>query len=187
MRALPKTNGIAIRYTTDGSAPTTAGAATYAGIFRVPPGCRVVCAIGVAAAYGINSEMLRIVIPQPGREEPGMDLRIPARLNQQIRLFDAGAVWNFIQRLDEAAGVVAYDLGVTAESSDGLQHIEYSGALDSGYTAASIKLSADKLQEVVGSGVMRMTVASLGFPTGQVLLDWLRVSNQSFDASKVTQ
>lgn len=187
LRALPKTNGIAIRYTTDGSAPITAGAATYAGVFRVPSGCRVVCAIAVAAAYGINSETLRIAIPQPGREEPSLDLRIPARLNQRIRLDDAGAVWSFIQRMEEAASIVAYDLGITAESSDGLQHIEYSGALDSGYSAASIKIAGDKLQELVGAGAMRMTVASLGFSTGQALLDWLRASNQSFDVSKVTQ
>ena len=34
--ALPKANGIAIRYTTDGSSPTSAGFATYDGPFRVP-------------------------------------------------------------------------------------------------------------------------------------------------------
>jgi len=34
--ALPKANSIAIRYTTDGSSPTSAGATTYDGAFRVP-------------------------------------------------------------------------------------------------------------------------------------------------------
>ncbi len=34
--ALPKANGVAIRYTTDGSSPTSAGFATYDGVFRVP-------------------------------------------------------------------------------------------------------------------------------------------------------
>ena len=32
-----------------------------------------------------------------------------------------------------------------------------------------------------------MTVGSLGFPTGQALLDWLKATNQPFDTSKVTQ
>ena len=185
--ALPKTNGINIRYTTDGSSPTTASAATYAGMIRVPAGCRVVCAIAVAADYGANSEIIRIAIPQPGKEEPSLDVRLPARWNSRVRLDDAGAVWNFIQRLDEAGNIVAYDVGLTAESEDGLQHVEYSGAVDSGYNSASIKAAADKLQEVVGAGALRMSVGSLGFPTGQALLDWLKASNQSFDTSKVKQ
>lgn len=185
--ALPKANGIAIRYTTDGSAPTTASAATYAGVIRIPTGCRVVCAIAVAADFGLNSEIIRIAIPQPGREEPALNLSQPARWNNRVRLDDAAAVWDFIQRLGAAASVMAHDVGLTAESEDGLQHVEYSGAVDSGYNAASIETSANKLQEVVGAGALRMTIGSLGFPTGQSLLDWLRASNQSFDVSKVKQ
>ena len=96
-------------------------------------------------------------------------------------------MWDFIQRLDEAATVVAFDLQLTAESTDGLQHVEYSGALDAGYTAASMKTAADKLQEIVGAGALRMTVGSLGFATGQALLDWLKATNQPFDAAKVQQ
>jgi hypothetical protein len=65
--ALPKANGIAIRYTTDGSSPTSAGSATYDGKFRVPANCRVVCAIAMAADYGLNSETIRIPIPQQGK------------------------------------------------------------------------------------------------------------------------
>lgn len=187
LRALPRTNGVAIRYTTDGSAPTTVSAATYEGAFRVPSGTRVVCAIAVAAAYQLNSEILRIQIPQPGKEGPKLDTQAPARLNLRVRLDDAGAVWDFIRRLDAAVNVQVYDLGMTAESSDGLQHVEFSGAVDGGYTAASIKAAAGKLQEVVGDGALRMTIGSLGFPTGQALLDWLKAGNQAFDLSKVTQ
>jgi hypothetical protein len=187
LRALPKANGLAIRYTTDGSAPTTVGAATYEGVFRVPVGSRVVCAIAVASAFGINSEILRIQIPQPGKEGPKLDPKAPARWNQRIKLDDSGAVWDFVQRLDELATVVAYDLELTAESGDGLQHIEYSGAIDAGYTAVSMKTAADKLQDIVGAGALRMTVGSLGFQTGQALLDWLKATNQPFDQSKVVQ
>ena len=187
LRALPKTNGVTIRYTTDGSAPASASAATYSGVFRVPPGCRVVLAVATAAAYGLNSETLRIPIPQPGKETPSLDPHIPARWNDRLRLDDAGLVWDFIQRLDGAPGVLVYDVGLTAESTDGLQHIEYSGAADAGYGAASLKVSADKMQEVVGAGTLRLMVSSLGFPTGQALLDWLKANNQSFDITKVAQ
>jgi len=185
--ALPKTNGISIRYTTDGSSPTTAGFATYDGPFRVPANCRVVCAMAVASAYGLNSETIRLPIPQRGQEERALDPAIPARWNQQTKLDDSGAVWDFIQRLEKATGVGAHDISLTAESSDGQQNVEYSGALDGGYDAAALKSVADKLQEIVSGGSLRMTIGSLGFPTGQTLLDWLKATNQSFNLAKVSQ
>ena len=187
LRALPRVAGIAIRYTTDGSAPTHVGAASYDDTFRVPAGSRVVCAIAGASDVGLYSEVLRVPIPQPGGTGPKLDATKPARWTQRAKLDDAGAVWDFIQRLAEAATVVAFDLQLTAESIDGLQHVEYSGALDAGYTAASMKTAADKLQEIVGAGALRMTVGSLGFATGQALLDWLKATNQPFDAAKVQQ
>ncbi|WP_179636328.1 DUF499 domain-containing protein [Sphaerotilus montanus] len=187
LRVLPKAPGVEIRYTTDGSSPTHVGAATYDGTFRVPAGSRVVCAVASASALGISSEVLRISITEGDRTGPKLDAAKPARWIQRTKLDDAGAVWDFIQRLDEATTVIAYDLQLTAESNDGLQHIEYSGALDAGYTAASMKAAADKLQEIVGAGALRMAVGSLGFATGQSLLDWLKATNQPFEASKVQQ
>ena len=82
---------------------------------------------------------------------------------------------------------MSYDIALTAESSDGLQHIEFSGALDGGYDAAVLKDVANRLQELAGTGSLRMTIGSLGFSTGQALLDWLKASNQQFDMSKVRQ
>jgi hypothetical protein len=185
--ALPKANGIAIRYTTDGSSPTTAGFATYDGPFRVPANCRIVCAMAVASAYDLNSETIRIPIPQKGQEERTLDPAIPARWNQQAKLDDSTAAWDFIQRLEKAAGVNAYDISLTAESSDGQQNVEYSGALEAGYDAASLKSVAGKLQEIVNGGSLRMTIGSLGFPTGQALLDWLKATKQPFNLAKITQ
>jgi hypothetical protein len=185
--ALPKANGTSIRYTTDGSSPTSAGFATYDGVFRVPAKCRVVCAMAVSTGYDLNSDAIRIAIPQKGQERPPIDPILPARWTQQTKLDDAGAVWDFIQRLELAAGVSVYDISLTAESSDGQQNVEYSGALDGGYAAAAVKSVADKLQEVVGGGSLRMTIGSLGFPTGQALLDWLKATNQPFNAAKVSQ
>jgi hypothetical protein len=185
--ALPKANGISIRYTTDGSSPTSAGFATYDGAFRVPANCRIVCAMAVASAYDLNSEIVRIPIPQKGATDPSLDLTNPARWNQQTKLDDPAAVWDFIQRLEKSPGVVAFDIGLTAESGDRQQSVDYSGALDGGYDAAALKSVAGKLQEIVTGGSLRMTVGSLGFPTGQALLDWLKATNQPFDAAKVTQ
>ncbi|SBT09843.1 ATPase-like protein [Candidatus Accumulibacter aalborgensis] len=186
--ALPRANGVTIRYSTDGSSPGSAGAATYDGPFRVPGNCRVVCAMAVSGAYDLNSETLRINIPQRGAAvRPPIDPGLPARWIQQTKLDDAGAVWDFIQRLASASGVRAHDLSLTAESSDGQQNVDYSGALEDGYDAAAAKSVAEKLQEIVQGGSLRMTAGSLAFPTGQALLDWLKTTNQPFDVARVSQ
>jgi hypothetical protein len=187
LQALPKANGITIRYTTDGSSPTSVAAATYENIFRVPAGCRVVCAYAYAAAYSLASETIRITIPQPGTTDPTLDRTIPARYNQRIRLDDAGAVWDFLQKMESAVNVTAYALSLSAESADELQHIEYTGDIDEGYQATKLKSIADSLQILVGAGGLKMTLGSLGFSTGQALLDWLRNAGQSLDITKVTQ
>jgi hypothetical protein len=143
--------------------------------------------MAVASEYDVNSETIRIPIPQKGREETTLDPVIPARWNQQTKLDDSGAVWDFIPRMEKAIGVTAYDISLTAESSDGQQNVEYSGALDGGYDAVALKAVAEKLQEIVSGGSLRMVVGSLGFSTGQALLDWLKITNQPFNLSKVTQ
>ena len=192
MLVLPKAGDIVIRYTTDGSSPTSVGTATYDGPFRVPAKCRIVCAMAVCTAYGLNSEPIRITIPQNGDPVlPPINLTHPARWTQQTKLDDAGAVWDIIQRLEQAGssgvGIVARDISLTAESEDGQQNVEYSGALDSGYAASAVKTVAEKLQEIVSDGSLRMSVGSLEFPSGQALLDWLRATNQPFNAAKVNQ
>lgn len=186
--ALPKANGIKIFYTADGSSPTNSGHATYDGRFRVPASSRVVCAIAVCSEYELNSEIIRIAIPQQGEEKrPQIDATKPARWNQQLKLDDPGAVWNTIQILEKTEAVYAYDISITAESSDGMQNIDYSGTLQGGYAASAVRVLADMLQEIVGGGSIRMTIGSLGFATGQDLLDWLKSTNQLFNSAKVSQ
>lgn len=186
--ALPKSNSISIRYTTDGSSPTSVGTATYDGPIRVPANCRVVCAMAVSTQYGLNSETTRIAIPQKGSEDrPSINLTASARWLQQTKLDDASAVWDAIGRLEKATGVMAHDISLSADSPDGQQNVEYSGAMDAGYDAAALKAIAQKLQDIVDGGALRMTVGSLAFPTGQALLDWLKATGQPFNAAKVSQ
>ena len=186
--ALPKANSISIRYTTDGSSPTSVGTATYDGPFRVPANCRVVCAIATASEYGLSSETIRITIPQQGGvERPSIDLTAPARWTQQTKLDDAAAVWDTIGRLEKAGSVMAHDISLTAESADGQQNVEYSGALEGGYDAPAVKAIAQKLQDIVSEGSLRMAIGSLAFPSGQALLDWPKATNQAFNAAKVIQ
>jgi len=190
LQALPRVNGITIRYTTDGSSPTGAGSATYDGKFRVPENCRVVCAIAVAPTFGLSSEKITIQIGRgPGHEheELGFDKEKPARWTHITKLDDTGEVWDFIQRLGQATGVIAYDISLNGESNDGRQNIEYSGALAVGYDGLTIGSLAEKLQEIVSTGGLRMTVGSLGFTSGQGLLDWLRANNIPFNPAKVVQ
>lgn len=185
--ALPKANGIQIRYTTDGSSPTSTGHAIYDGLIRVPANCRVVCAMAVADAYDLNSDPIRVPIPQKGEETRAVDPQIPARLKLQTRLDDNGAVWNFIEQLDKAAGVSVNDIALTAESANGQQHVEFMGSADSGYDAKALKALADRLVETAGEGTLRMQVSTLNFATGQGLLDWLRANKLPFEQHRVTQ
>lgn len=186
--ALPKANSVSIRYTTDGSSPTSVGTATYDGPFRVPANCRVVCAMATASEYGLSSETIRITIPQQGAaERPSIDLIAPARWTQQTKLDDATAVWDTIGRLEKTGTVMAHDISLTAESADGQQNVEYSGALEGGYDASAVKAIAQKLQDIVTDGSLRMAIGSLAFPSGQALLDWLKATNQAFNAAKVRQ
>jgi hypothetical protein len=89
--------------------------------------------------------------------------------------------------LAAASGVRAHDLSLTAESSDGQQNVDYSGALDGGYDAAAARSVAEKLQEIVQDGSLRMTAGALSFPNGQALLDWLLATKQPFNVAKVSQ
>ncbi|SMC82935.1 DUF499 domain-containing protein [Polynucleobacter kasalickyi] len=187
LMALPKANGISIRYTTDGSSPTSTGHATYDGKFRVPENCRVVCAIAVCPEFDLVSEQIRISIPQKGVETPTINTQLPARWMQQSRFDESGVVWDLIKRLETTKDVKIYDIGLTAESADGHQNLEYSGAIEEGYDHAKVKEVAEKLQELVGGGNIRMSIGSIGFPTGQALLDWLKATNQQFNLSKVKQ
>ena len=59
--------------------------------------------------------------------------------------------------------------------------------MNAGYNAAAAKSVAERLQEIVSTGSLRMSVGSLAFPTGQALLDWLNATNQPFNAAKVSQ
>ena len=83
--------------------------------------------------------------------------------------------------------MTAHEISLTAESADGYQSLDYSGALEGGYAAAAVKTVAEQLQTIVGNGSLRMSVGSLAFPTGQALLDWLKTTKQPFNASSVSQ
>ena len=185
--ALPKANGIQIRYTTDGSSPTSAGHAIYDGLIRVPAGCRVVCAMAVADAYDLSSEPVRVQIPQKGEEARVVDPAIPAKYRLQQRLDDTGAVWNFVEQMGENPGMRVNEISLTAESADGLQHVEFIGSPDSGYDAQELRSLADQLVLLAGEGSLRMQVSSLSFATGQSLLDWLRARKMPVEQQRVVQ
>jgi hypothetical protein len=186
--ALPASGSVAIRYTTDGSAPTGSSAATYDGSFRVPPDCRVVCGVALASELGIASETIRIAIPQSGEEVQSIDLVSPCRWSKATKRDDTAGVWDLIARLEQTSATTSFDISLVAESADGFQIVDYSGALESGYSAASLKELATRLQDIAGTGAkLRITIGALSFPSGQALLDWLRAINEAFDANYISE
>jgi len=189
LQALPKSGGIAIRYTTDGSSPTSAGASTYDGPIRVPDTCRVICAVAISSEYSLNSETIKIQIPQgaSGSSDTSIDKTQPATWASKTKLDEAGAVWDFIGKLEKTNQAIVHDITLTAESDDGNVVLDYAGSKEEGYGAAEVKDIAEQLQKMVGSGTLRMTLAKTKFSTGQELLDWLKQTDQSFDLNKISQ
>jgi hypothetical protein len=126
-------------------------------------------------------------IPKRGEEARTIDHTRPARWQKVSKLDDSGAVWDLIMRLEQNPNVVAYDVQISAQSSNGEQVVDYAGSLSNGYGGAELKAVADKLQDIVQDGSLRMEIGNLSFPTGQALLDWLNVVKQPFDLSYVSQ
>lgn len=186
--ALPQSNGLTIRYTTDGSAPEFTGAATYDGPFRVPANCRIVRAMAKSSEYGVSSDAITIQIAATGEgAAPLVNPTAPAKWTQSTKLDDSTSTWDFIRRLEAAAGVSVFDILVSSENEDGTHVVEFTGASDTGYGGAALKEFVDALQRIAAGGSLRLTVGAMGFPTGQGLLDWLKAAGQSFVAAKVVQ
>ncbi len=185
--AFPRVNGVSIHYTTDGSSPMGTNAAVYDGPIRVPSTCRKVCAVAQAPAYSLTSQRIVEDIPKRGEEARTIDATRPSRWQKVSKLDDSGAVWDLITRLEQNPGVVAYDVQLSAQSSNGEQIVDYTGSLTNGYGGAELKAVADKLQDIVQDGSLRMEIGNLSFPTGQALIDWLQVIQQPFDLRYVSQ
>jgi hypothetical protein len=135
---------------------------------------------------GIASETSRIAIPQGDEESQSIDLAKPCRWNKANKRDDTAGVWDLIARLEQASAITSFNIGLVAESADGFQIVDYSGALESGYAALALKDLATRLQDIAGTGAkLRITIGTLAFPTGQALLDWLRAVNEAFDANHI--
>lgn len=187
LKVTPAASGIVIRYTTDASSPSATTAATYDGPITVPAGTRLVMAVATAPAQGLTSEIVKITIPQKGDDGPKIDPKKPARWRCQQKLADSGQVWDFIQKMHAVLEVKAHSVEVTAESDGGLQHVEFSGALETGYTAEVLQRMVQHLQDLFSAKSLRMSVSELDFQSGQALLDWARQHNQPVDPLKVKQ
>ena len=192
LHCLPKANGIVIRYTTDGSAPSGATSNTYEGPFKIPKGAKVALAVAYAKSFQLQSETARINIPQDpgnggGKPNNIINPLIPAQWKKSLKWDDAGAVWQAIAHLEKLNQVVAHSLAIGLESSDGNQHLDYNSSLPGGYSGAELKALVEKLQELIGTGRLRMTIGNLRFPTGQALLDWLAEAKIPFERTAVEQ
>ena len=186
--AFPKANGVSIHYTTDGTSPIGTNAAVYDGPIRVPENCRKVCAVAQAPVYSLTSQQIVQDVPKRGDEGGTIDRTRPARWQKVSKLDDSGAVWDLITRLEQIAGVAAYDVQLSATSSNnGEQIVDYTGSLASGYGGTELKSVATKLQDIVQDGSLRMEIGELGFPTGQALIDWLNAAKVPFNLSYVSQ
>jgi hypothetical protein len=183
--ALPAASGVTIRYTTDGSSPSGAAAATYSGPFRVPEGCRVVLAVASVPAISSSSTETRVNIPRKGDTGPSLDPTRPAKYRKVMKLDDSGAVWQFVGQLEKSPQLLIDRIQCVLESADSKQSLDFSRT--NPMDGLALKAILEKLQQVVEGGTLRLQYSVIHFPTGQALLDWIRANNLQFDPTAVEQ
>lgn len=189
LQSLPQAGSVSVHYTTDGSSPTNAGAATYDGPIRVPETCRILQAVAICNTHGLSSEVRKITIAQKDEAGGGesFDKTAPTTWKGKTNGDDSGKVWQLIDALAMYSDVRARTVSLTAESADGEQLLDFAGSRDSGYSAEELRTLANQLQELSGPGSLRLKINQLEFLTGQKLLDWLRDRNEPFESHKATQ
>ncbi len=191
LRVTPQAGGIAVRVTTDGSAPSSSPtAAIYYEPLVIPKGTRVVLAQASCAAYGIESEELRIPIQEHGNDD-GQELApdLPAEWTSAMKLDSAGDVWAYIEALKQSTGTSAHDIQIllSNESTDCEESVEFMGSAASGYDGATLEALVEKLRSVVAQGRLTMRVGTMRFRTGTALMDWHKAGSIRYDPNRVKQ
>jgi hypothetical protein len=182
LQALPSGT---IRYTTDGSNPSTTGR-IFQEPFRVPHGCTIILA--QATAEGIASELLRVEVPNDGRGEGReawrVDLAKPATWRKTQKLDATNEVFTF---LDSAIRRNATLGGTRLVAMKATHWAELSFDEDTFLSGQLVRDQASWLREQVPGANVTLEVAALKLPDGQGLLDLTGDLKQTLNRSEVVQ
>lgn len=176
--------GAEIRYTTDGSDPSTLGA-VYEGEFEVASSCRYVQAI--ASKDGIRSRLEKIDMDQYREKKVVIDPTKPLTWNtRNLRSLSAKAAFDFIERLIKFEGI-AQGVIIDVFANDESASINYSAEGSAQYNGEDIKAILEKLQGVMKGSQVSISVEDVKFQRGQQLIDWLAEIGRQLQPGEVRQ
>ena len=182
LKAVP--GGAEIRYTTDGSDPSTLGA-VYEGEFEVASSCRYVQAI--ASKDGIKSRLEKIDMDQYREKKVVIEPTKPLTWNtRNLRSLSAKAAFDFIERLIKFEGI-AQGVIIDVFANDESASINYSAEGSAKYSGEDIKAILEKLQGVMKGSQVSISVEEVKFQRGQQLIDWLAEIGRQLQPGEVRQ
>lgn len=182
LKAVP--SGAVIRYTTDGSDPSSLGA-TYDSAFDVPASSRFVQAI--ATKEGIHSRLEKIDLDQYREKKVMIDPAKPLTWNTHNQgTLSAKAAFDFIERLEKYEGA-AQGLIMDVFANDDSASLTYSAEAAFVYTGVDIKALLEKLQAVMNGSQVSMSVEEVKFQRGQLLIDWLAEVGRQLNPGEIRQ
>ena len=171
-----------IRYTVDGSSPTTSGQ-VYQEPFAIPSGTRVILA--VATAEGITSDQLRIDVPQGTKPvEVNVDPNRPATWKRAQKRDSTTEVY---QWLELAVKLHARVSGVALAIAKDHHWAELRADEELFQAAEKLRDQAGLLAEIVPGGNLSLDTASLQFDRGQDLIDLVADLRTTLQVGEVIQ
>lgn len=171
----------AIRFTLDGSAPQTEGAA-YDAPFVVPPESRMVLA--VAEADGVVSSITRFDLPRDGQTGVVIDPRQPATWRRTHRLDDTNASYTWL----ELAGRFKVTLGgVALNAARDTRWVEFRADETVPLGVETVMGFANQLKELLPDSNLDVQVETMIFESGADLIAFVREARLSIEAGEVIQ
>ncbi len=172
-----------VRYTTNGTDPLAAGG-VYDTPFTLPTECRFVLA--VAEEGDIYSSVEKIDVQEYRTKKVAVDGNkhaIWSRPHQNLTSAPAFAFLDLLEKHQGQAKEVVVD--VTGNETDvSLSFIAGEVELLAG---PYLRETVAKMQEIIGSSQVTLSVSSIHFERGQQLLDWIAAIHGSLQPGEVSQ
>lgn len=183
LTAVPAGTNLRIKFTTDGTSPSSTVARNYDGPFQIPADCRVIQAIAIADQYQLNSSPLSIRVDKIVDDELKPDDK--GLWRKTIDCPTTTAVFAMLTKLEAYPELVPQTLSVLVESLGTGEDVDYSASVPAGIPVSSLDAKLRKFQEMFPNATVTMRITSLIFNRGDQLLAFLSDIKESYDRKHV--